>query len=140
VHPGRSEFRARETQPYAPQARNPERLSCNKSKNEPRNFVKQRGAAAFQHQGAKPPRLGLRQQAHHVRVGVVELQVDVGDVGLAGDGAGDLFLGDEAVFDEHPAKLAAGAFLVGQRQSQLLFGLDPRWREDDVRQIVARTF
>ena len=82
----------------------------------------QAAAAVFQDQRAETARLGFRQQAHQFRVNVVELQVDERDIQLARQRARDLFFGNKAVLDEHPAQLAAGSFLLGQRHAQLFFG------------------
>jgi hypothetical protein len=58
-------------------------------------------------------RLGFRQQAHHVAIDIEKLEIDIRDIQLPGQRAGNLFLGDKAVFHKHPTQLAATAFLIG---------------------------
>jgi hypothetical protein len=81
----------------------------------------QRQRAIFQHDGAETARLRFWQEPHRGRIGVEELEIDVGDVELLGDGARNLLFADEGVFDEDTAQLAAGTLLLGKRKLELLF-------------------
>jgi len=62
----------------------------------------------------------LGQAAHDVQIGVVILQVDIGDVELLGQCFRDLILGNEAVVHQHATQLASAALLLLQRELQLI--------------------
>jgi hypothetical protein len=78
-------------------------------------------ATVFQHDGAIPARLAFGQQPYDIRIDIEEFEIDVRDVELLGERAGNLLLGNEAVFHENAAEFAPGAFLLAQRELKLFF-------------------
>src|SRR5450759_1254428 len=71
-----------------------------------------RVALVLHQQGAKTPCQQLGQHARHLKVDVVVLEVEVGDLELFGQRLGNALLCGEAVFDQHPTELAAAALLL----------------------------
>ena len=72
--------------------------------------------AVFQRQRTETARLIFRQTAHDLQIGIVVLEVDVGDVELPGQRLGDLVFGDETVVHQHAPQFAAAALLLFQHE------------------------
>ena len=79
----------------------------------------QRLRIIFEHDGAEPARLRLRQLLHHLRLDVVILEIDVRHLQLLCQGLRNLLFSDIPLLDEHPAELATAAFLFIKREFEL---------------------
>jgi len=76
--------------------------------------------ALFEHNGAETASQLFRQKAHNLGPDMHLAQVEIGNLQLACNRAGDFILGDETMLDQYAAKFASGLLLFRERFHELL--------------------
>jgi hypothetical protein len=75
-----------------------------------------------QHDGAETPGLRLGQEVDQVLLGIEVLEIDVGNLQLPGQRLRNRLFRNERTFDDNTPQLATAAFLLVERELELLIG------------------